>query len=255
MKRWFTVLIIGALALGALVWFIPASWALPLVQSQWRGVQLEGVSGTLWQGRAEQVSIGSGPSLGSLAWTLSHRALLGDLQLGFDLRQPQLQAQGQLHRVSAAEVELHDITVHMDAALLGPQPWLHGQPQGQLDLQVAQAQLQGHWPMQLDATGTWSQASLRTAAGEVALGAVSLAMTGHAGALQGVLSDDGSGIVQTAGRLSLSPLGWDLQLRLVPRGENPALMQWLHSLGTPAADGTLDLRYRGGLAQWNPGKP
>jgi len=255
MKRWFAVLMIGVLALAALVWFIPARWALPLLQAQWRGLRLEGVSGTLWQGRAERVSIGDGPDLGSVAWTLSHRALLGDLRVGFDLRQPQLQAQGLLHRLSASDVELHDVTLHMNVSLLGPQPWLRGEPQGQLNLQVAQAQLQGHWPMQLDATGTWSQASLRTAGGELALGAVSLAMTGEDGALQGVLSDDGSGIVQTAGRLSLSPLGWDLQLRLVPRAQNPGLAQWLHSLGTPKADGTLDLRYRGGLAQWNPGKP
>ncbi|WP_404559252.1 type II secretion system protein N [Dyella humi] len=252
MKRLLVVLVVGVLAVGALAWFIPASWALPLLQSQWRGVRLEGLSGTLWQGRAEQVSIASGPPLGRLDWTLSRRALLGDIRVDLNLYQPQLQVQAQMHRVSSAQMDLHDLTLHMDMAMLGAQPWLHGQPQGQLDLQVPQAQLQGIWPMQLDATGNWSQASIHTPQGEVPLGTVMLAVTGQSGAIQGTLNDDGSGPVQTSGRLSFSPLGWDLQVRLIPRNDNPALLSWLRSLGTPAADGTLELRYRGGLAQLNP---
>ncbi|GLQ89720.1 type II secretion system protein N [Dyella flagellata] len=252
MKRWFSILVIVVLALGALVWFIPASWALPLLQTQWRGVRMEGVTGILWEGRAQQVSIADGPPLGSLAWVLSRRALLGDLQASVDLRQPQLQLQGRVRRVSSAQWDLRDVTLHMDMAMLGMQPWLRGQPRGQFDLQAPQAQLRSVWPVQLDATGTWSQAAVHTAQGDIPLGTVMLAVTGQSGALQGTLSDDGSGAVQTAGRLALSPLGWDLQLRLVPRNDDPATLSWLRSLGTPKADGTLELRYRGGLAQWNP---
>jgi general secretion pathway protein N len=250
MKRWLAVFTVGVLAMGALVWFFPASWALPLLQPQLRGIRLEGVSGTLWHGQAEQVSIGNGPPLGHLGWTLSHRALLGDIRAGLDLRQPQLQMQAQVHRASSAHMDLRDVTLHMDMAMLGTQPWLHGQPQGQLDLQIPQAQLQGIWPMQLDATGNWSQALVRTP-GDVPLGTLMLAVTGESGAIRGTLNDDGSGPVQTSGRLSLSPLGWDLQIRLIPRSDNPALLYWLRNLGTPAADGTLELRYRGGMAQWN----
>lgn len=255
MKRWFAVLTIVVLALATLVWFLPASWAVPVLQRQWRGVRFEGVSGTLWEGRAEQVSIVGGPPLGRLGWTLSRRALLGDVQADVDLRQPTLQLQGQVRRMSSAQFELHNMTLHMDMALLGTQAWLQGHPQGQLDLQVPQAQLQGNWPIQLDAAGTWSQATVHRPEGDVPLGTLLIAVTGQSGALRGTLSDDGSGPVQTAGRLSFSPLGWDLQLRLVPREDNPALQAWLRSLGTPAADGTLELRYRGGLAQLNPGKP
>lgn len=251
MKRWLVGLLAGVLVLAAGVWFLPASWALPLLQAQRRGIQLDDVSGTLWRGRARQVSLANGTQLGSLAWTLSLRALLGDIRLGLDLRQPQLELQAQVHRVSPTQIDLHDVSLQMNMTLLGPQPWLQGQPQGQLDLQVPQAQLQSNWPMQLDATGTWSQAAVRTPQGEVSLGALSLAVTGASGVIQGTLNDDGNDPLQTAGRLSLSPLGWDLQLRLIPRSDNPALMSWLHSLGTPKADGTLELRYRGGLAQWN----
>jgi general secretion pathway protein N len=252
MKRWLVGLVVGVLALAVLVWFLPASWALPWLQAQRRGWHLDDVSGTLWQGRAGQVSLANGTPLGSLDWTLSHRALLGDIRMGFDLRQPQLQLQAHVHRISPTQIELHDVSLHMNMALLDPQPWLRGQPQGQLDLQIPQAQLQGNWPMQLDAHGTWSHAAVQTPQGKLPLGALSLAITGESGVIQGTLSDDGKGPLQTAGRLSLSPLGWDLQLRLIPRSDNPALMSWLRSLGPLKADGTLELRYRGGLAQWNP---
>ncbi|RDS84656.1 type II secretion system protein N [Dyella monticola] len=251
MKRWFAALVIAILVLAALVWFMPARWALPWLQAQLRGVRVEGVSGTVWEGRAEQVSIAGGPQLGSLAWTLSHRALLGQIRAHVDLRQPQLRLQGQLERASSTQIDLSDVTLTMAMSMLGPQPLLRGQPQGQLDLQAPQVQLQGYWPMQLDAAGTWSHAVMRTPAGHVPLGTLRLAVTGQAGVLHATLSDDGTGAVQTAGRLSLSPLGWDLDLRLVPRRDDPVVRPWLESLGKPAADGTLELRYRGGLAQWN----
>lgn len=254
MKKWLTAVVVVLFAFGLLVWFVPASWALPVLQSRLRGVRFEGLSGSLWEGRADQVSIGNGPSLGSLTWTLSRRALLGDVRMGVYLHQPQLQLTAQVHRDGPAQMDVREATLHMDMAMLGTQPSTRGEPQGQLDLQVPQAQFQGIWPMQLDATGNWSQASVRTAQGDVPLGTLMLTVNGESGAIRGTLNDDGSSPVQTSGRLSLSPLGWDLQFRLVPRSEDPAVMDWLRSLGTPAADGTLELRYRGGLAQMAPKK-
>jgi hypothetical protein len=38
-------------------------------------------------------------------------------------------------------------------------------------------------------------------------------------------------------------------MSLKPRKDDPLLMQWLHTLGRPEADGTVRLGYRGGLAQ------
>jgi general secretion pathway protein N len=254
MKRWRALLawlLAFFLALAALVWFMPARLALPLMQSRLHGLRFDQVAGTVWQGRVGQLSTPEGMALGSLAWTLSRRALLGDVQLGFDLRQPPLQVRGHMHRVSDMSDEWHDVSLHMDMAMLGVQPLLHGEPQGQFEMQVAQAQLQGNWPMQVDASGRWSQAAVRTAGGSIPLGTLVLRIKGDVGVLKATLDDDGSGPLQTAGRLSFSPLGWDLQLNLKARRENPALLRWLHSLGPSAADGSVQLRYRGGLAQIN----
>jgi general secretion pathway protein N len=254
MKRLRTLLAglaVFLLALALLVWFMPARLALPLMQSRLRGLQFNQVQGTVWQGQAGQLSTPDGNGLGSLAWTLSRRALLGDVQLGLDLRQPRLQIQGQMHRVSDTEVDWHDVSLQMDMGMLGEQPLLHGAPQGRLAMQLARAQLQGNWPMQVDASGTWSQAAVSTEQGSVPLGTLLLRVTGEAGVLKATLDDDGRGPLRTAGRLSLSPLGWSLDLDLKPRRENRALSYWLHSLGPASADGSVQLRYRGGLAQMN----
>jgi general secretion pathway protein N len=254
MKRLRTVLIglsVFVIALALLIWFMPAGLALPLMQSRLHGLQFDQVEGTLWQGRAGQLSVPGGNPVGSLAWALSRRALIGDVRLGLDLRQPQLQVHGQMHRVSDTREDWHDVTLHMDMAMLGMQPLLLGEPQGQFDVQIAQAQLQGNWPMQVDASGTWSQAAVHTAQGIVPIGTLLLKVHGQSGVLKASLDDDGSGPLQTAGRLSFSPLGWDLRLNLKPRSENPALLRWLHSFGSPSADGSVQLRYRGGLSQIN----
>lgn len=247
---WLAVFI---LALAVLVWFMPARLALPLMQSRLHGLQFSQVEGTVWQGRAGQLSAADGSALGSLAWTLSRRALIGDVQLGLDLRQPQLQVQGQMHRISDTQQDWHDVILHADMALLGMQPLLQGEPHGQFDAHLTQAQLQGNWPMRIDASGTWTHAAVRTAHGTVALGTLLLRINGQAGVIKAALDDDGSGPLQTAGRLSFSPLGWDLRLNLKPRSENPVLLHWLHELGPVAADGSVQLRYRGGLSQIHTG--
>lgn len=238
-------------ALAVLVCFMPARWALPWMQSRLHGLQLHQVEGTVWQGRAGQVSTVNGVALGSVAWTLSRRALFGDVQLGLDLQQPQWQLHGQMHRLSDTQQAWHDVTVQLDMAMLGEQAWLHGQPEGQLRAAIPQATFEGDWPMQVEAGGTWSRAAVRTAQGVIPLGALQLKIDGQAGVLKATLQDDGSGLVRTAGRLSFSPLGWDLQLNLTPRRDDPALLRWLHGFGSPAPDAGVQLRYRGGLAQLN----
>jgi general secretion pathway protein N len=254
MKRLRTVLAglaVLILGLAVLVWFMPASLALYLLQSRLHGLQIKEVGGTIWQGHASQVSAPGNVDVGSVDWTLSRRALLGDIWLGLDLRQPQCRLQGQMHRVSPSLDEWHDVTVHVDTAMFGAQPWLHGQPKGMLDVHIAQAQLQGYWPMQANASGLWSHATLQTAQGSVPLGTMSIHVTGQAGVLQATLDDDGHGPLQTAGRLSFSPLGWDLRVDLKPRRNDPVLLHWLHTLAPPGPDESVQLRYRGGLNVFN----
>jgi general secretion pathway protein N len=243
------VLLVAVLA--AMVWWLPASWAVPILRSRLRGLQLQQVTGTVWQGKAGQVATGAGEPLGTVEWSLSRRALLGDIDLDLSLQQPRLSFQGHMHELSNTQDEWRDVTLSLDPSMLDVQPWLHAKPVGQLRLAIARAQLQGGWPMQVDATAHWTHAAVHTAQGVATLGDMSAQITGDNGVLQATLSDDGDGALHMSGLLSFSPLGWSLQMSLKPRTDDPVLTQWLRTLGRPDADGTVRLGYRGGLAQMN----
>lgn len=238
-----------AVVLAALLWWLPASWALPLLQSRLHGLQLQQLTGTVWQGRAGQVVTAEGVSVGVVDWTLSRRALLGDIDMDLAVQQPQLRFQGHLHQLSATQDQWRDVTLSVDPALLNVQAWLHAVPEGRLDISVPQAQLQGGWPMQINGVAHWPKAAVRTPQGVATLGGMTLHINGDNGVLHASLGDDGDGPLHASGHLSFSPLGWNLQLQLRPRNNDPVLEQWLHSLGRPDADGTVRLGYRGGLAQ------
>ena len=224
---------------------------MPFLRPRLRGLQLQQVTGTIWQGRAGQVSTVAGAPFGTVEWSLSRRALLGDIDLDLSLQQPQLSFQGHMHQLSSTQDEWSDVTLSLDPSMLDVEPWLQAKPQGQLKLIIARAQLQGGWPMQANAAAHWTRAAVQTAQGVATLGGMSAQVTGDNGVLQATLSDDGGGALHMSGLLSFSPLGWSLQMSLRPRKDDPILAQWLHTLGHPEADGTVRLGYRGGLAQMN----
>jgi general secretion pathway protein N len=246
-----TGLLVLVVILAALIGWLPASWALPLFRSRLHGLQWQQVTGTVWHGRAGQLSTADGVSLGSVEWKLSRRALMGDIDLDLSLQQPQLRFQGHMHELPNTQEAWRDVTLSLDPAMLDAQPWLHAKPAGQLTLTVAHALLQGGWPMQADAAAHWTHAAVHTVQGIATLGDMSAQIGGDNGVLQATLSDDGDGALHMSGLLSFSPLGWSLQMNLKPRADDPVLTQWLHTLGRAEADGTVRLGYRGGLAQMN----
>jgi general secretion pathway protein N len=237
--------------LAAMVWWLPASWGLRFLQPRLHGLRLQQVTGTVWQGQAGQVLASDGSSLGAVEWSLSRRALLGDIDVDLNLQQPQLSFQGHMHQLSNTQEEWRDVTLSLDPSMLNVQPWLHAKPAGQLQLTVARAQLQGGWPMHVNAAAHWIHAAVHTELGVATLGGMAAQVSGDNGVLQANLRDDGDGALHMSGLLSLSPLGWNLQMSLKPRKDDPALDQWLHTLGNPEADGTVRLGYRGGLADMN----
>jgi general secretion pathway protein N len=234
---------------AVLVWWMPASWVVPFLGPRLHGLQLRQVDGTVWHGRADRLLSADGTALGSVEWSLSRRALLGDTELDLSLRQPQLRFQGHMHQLSGMQDEWSHVVLSLDPAMLDIEPWLHAKPAGELQLNIARAVLQGGWPMQIDAAAHWTHAAVHTAAGVATLGDMSAKITGDNGVLQTTLSDDGNGVLHMSGLLTFSPLGWNLQMDLKPRQSDAVLEQWLHTLGSLAADGSVRLGYRGGLAQ------
>ena len=239
------------LALALLVWFMPARWAVAALGARLHGVRLEQVDGLVWRGRAGRVSSADGTELGRVRWTLSRRALLGDVRLRLALQKPGMTFSGKLHRLSATEVDWSDVRLQADAALLDGSAWLRGNHlHGRLNVHIVDASLQGVWPMRLDAVAQWQDAAVDEGGRGVALGNFQLHAQGDGGVIRLDLGDGGHGPLQASGKASLSPLGWRYRITLKPRTNDPALRQWLAGFGRLSSDGTLQLHGSGGLARF-----
>jgi general secretion pathway protein N len=256
--KWLRTLLAGVvvllLATVVLAWFLPARWAWPMLQPRLHGLRLEQVGGSLWDGHAERALTADGSELGRLRWTLSRRAVLGDIRLELWLEQPLLRFHGVMQRISDTELDWRDVHLRVEAALLDRQlPLRDDRLGGTLDVAVAHARLQGAWPLQLDAVACWRDAAVRSDGAWLSLGQLQLQAHGDDGVVQANLDDDGRGPLQATGRFSLSPLGWRYVATLRPRRGDPSLRRWLVRLGEtmrtqPTADGAVSLQGHGGLA-------
>ena len=253
MKRWRAALV-GLLALFligfGLLWFLPASWAVPLLATRLPGIRLEQVSGLLWDGRAGQVLSAKGEDLGQLSWQLSRRALLGETRLQLNLHGARMDFAGRMEGHSASEAIWMDVHLRTDLALLGPIPLLPmGQPLGVLHVDADRVQLHGGWPLELDARVRWEKAALLTPRnGNVSLGNLLITVQGSTSVLAGQVQDDGSGPLSINGQFQLSPLARRLTATAAPRHPNSALEWWLGGLGPADASGKTHINYSGGLA-------
>lgn len=239
-----------ALVSALLLWFLPARLALPWIGPQLHGLRLQQLQGTLWNGRAGQVLTADGRVLlGQLHWTLSRRALLGQVQAQLELHGSQLDFSGGLQRLPGDKVEWRDVNMRAELTAVMPRTKLPlGQPHGELQLTVKHALLQAGWPLQLQMQMKWQHAAMHTRDGEVALGDLQGQAQAQAGVIQAQWRDDGQGPLQVHGQLQLSPLGWRVDVMLRARHTDPALRHWLAGQGRPAADGSVHIQRSGGLA-------
>ncbi|WEN16294.1 type II secretion system protein N [Rhodanobacter sp. AS-Z3] len=246
----FALLVVAA---ALLLWFLPARWMLPWIEPQLRGMQLQQVSGSIWNGRAGAVVSVDKKSLGQLHWQLSRRSLFGHAQMQWQFSGPDLSFSAALARLSADQTDVRNLSLSATSAALGQQlttPW--GQPRGELQLSIPHALLWAGWPMQMDAQATWHHAVMHTAHGDVALGDVHATAQARGGMISAQLHDGGDGPLQIGGELQLSPLGWRLDVTLRPRQTDPMLRRWLATLAAPAADGNTHIQHHGGLASSAP---
>lgn len=242
-----TAVLLGA---AALLWWFPARWAMPWLRGALHGLDVRQVSGTLWDGRAGQVLTRDGHTLGAAQWQLSRGALLGRVALRLDVDGPQFALHGGLRRHVDGTDEWSDVRLRLDAALLaGAHPRLpRGQVRGEFELTADHALLRSGWPSQLQAHWQWRRAALASRTGDVALGNLHGEFAAADGVIRGSWQDDGNGPLRTSGELLLSPLGWRLDAIAQARQDDAALHRWLLALGKPAADGSVHIQRRGGLA-------
>jgi general secretion pathway protein N len=238
------------LAAFALLWFLPARWALPWLDARLNGVQLQDVSGLVWDGRAGKVLSAKGENLGALQWRLSRLALFGENRLHVELHGPHVDVSGNMTGAKATEAIWTDVQMRLDLAVLGASPMvLGGWPRGTVSVTAGNIQLRGGWPWSLDTRMEWKDALLRLPGqAELPLGDLHADLRAVNGVIDGHLQDDGQGPLRIDGRVQLSPLARRLNAVAAPRGNHPALKRWLAAFGTTDADGVTHINYSGGLA-------
>ncbi|MBU6247085.1 MAG: type II secretion system protein N [Xanthomonadaceae bacterium] len=249
--KWWNVLLssLAALLLAAilLAWFAPVRWLAPWLDARLHGIELRGLSGSVWDGRADALVLADGTELGRLHWTVSRRALLGRLQGHIALTGPMLDAAGDFLRAGDT-LRWHDVRLRFALDRLVPPPVTpFGRPRGELRGTLAEIVLRGGWPLSMDGQLRWTGAAIDDPEGTVALGDLAAIVTAREGVIQARLQDDGRGPLRLDGHLQASPLGWRLQAALAPRGDQPALARWLTRLGPPDALGVVHLQRGAGL--------
>lgn len=188
-KPWPLVALgIGAFLLFALV-TLPASTVLSYFHPA--GVTISGVSGTIWEGRAEAVRSGN-THVGSVEWDLNILPLFTG-NLGADVKVTRSDGFAQASiAVSGARITLHEFNASLPLSALPPNV-VRGGWTGTARLKLAQLAIENSWPVA--ATGTIEVADLVGPANRPApLGGYKVVFpegAATAQGLKGALSDTG----------------------------------------------------------------
>jgi len=234
-KPWPLVALgIGAFLLFALV-TLPASAVLSLVHPP--GVTLAGISGTIWNGRAQAVRSGS-MHIGSVEWDLHVLALLTG-KLGADVKVTRSDgfAQGSIV-MSGSRITMRGLNASLPISAL-PGNVVRGWT-GTATVRLTQLALENAWPVA--ATGTVQVADLVGPANRpLPMGGYKVVFPEGAAAeaLQGALSDTGGGPLAVNGTIDIKKdRSYVVKGLVATRPGAPSDMaRQLEILGAPDAQG------------------
>lgn len=253
MRRWWHYLLLGVVALLLfLVMRFPAPVAYSLAAGNLGGqVKLAGISGTLWQGEAQQLQLNK-QVVADLNWQLSAWSLLlGELSGEVSLHQDKAYLQSQLTTpLSGGEVVASDIEGRLPLNLI--QPYLAQLPlplEGVLSLKLKTLQLDAAGrPQQAEGRIVWHQAGV-SAPQQLLFGDLQMDLESVAGGgIKGTISDSG-GPLKLNVILTLSAEG-SYQVKGTIKGAEsapPELRQTLTMLGRANAEGAYPLNLSGTL--------
>ncbi len=255
------LLLYGLLGLLAFVGLLIAKTPANFVTERFQDVlpaTVSGVEGSIWQGRAAQLSYAD-TQLQDLRWQLHPLSLLtGRMRADIDLIDGPITGQGQVKmaldrslqitetrlRIPAREITFPDLTADFTGELFvriehlelanAAAPW----PRGDGPVPAIQAQV------------VWQQAGI-SAPLQLALGQFLLELADRDGEIRGDLSSP-EGPLETQGNIRIQKTGaYDLVLRLHPRDDAPDdLRQMLELLGRPDRSGAVTLRQSGNIKQF-----
>jgi general secretion pathway protein N len=209
-------------------------------------LQLSGLSGTVWHGKAERLSV-RGTSLGELEWRLHPMDLLSlRLKADLEIQGPDGQGRAQWSRqVSGGDSELTQVVADLPAVwlqLVLQEPFF--QLLGHLDIQLERLHLNENGSIALlQGQMTWRDAAV---AGTLVteLGDLAIEWRTEREMLLGELSDSG-GPLALEGRVTVTDGSYRVAAKMAARTDNQPLRQALNVLGRPDRQGRLAFNLEG----------
>lgn len=242
------LLLLLAIAL-VVAWTMPARMAWKVMAPHVPVLQLSDVGGSVWSGRAGQVSI-AGQPLGALDWRTDVIPLLhGDVRVHAHIMGVDSEGSAEVMRRLDGLIVVRDAEVDLPGSVLQGTLGLPSlRLKGRLHLKAPEARIRNAWFVALDATGRWLDAGVSGAA-EAHLGDINMSFSEPSPpTIKGEIRDDGHGPLTIRGTLSALPTGYTLEANLRPRNPNDLQTQEaLRYVGERQPDGSVLLRAGGQL--------
>ncbi len=244
--RALLVLVLLALVLlGVLLWTAPAEIAWRYARDPNVPIALTGITGSVWQGRAAEVSA-LGQPLGALRWQVAKTPLLSrrvDAKLALD---------GAI--VGSAEVDatqdivrLRALRIDLPAELLGPALDIPALVfEGKVELDVPEAELAHGYLTRARGSAIWRDIGVRGAAVATLPGVRADFVPAADGSITARLDDLG-GALDIDGIVEIRGGKFRSETRLALREPDPQLAEMLKFVGERTADGASLLRVEGEL--------
>jgi general secretion pathway protein N len=240
--------LLGLLAyLLFLVWTFPADRAVALLRSQTPQLQMTGVTGTVWSGRATILQY-QGQRLPRFKWQFQPLALF-KAQLAFAIA---FDGEG---RTGSADVGLRpdgsvvveDIDAHLPMADLATQLGIPISLNGMVEVALAELTVANDMVQSAQGTLHWREAAM-TAPVAQKLGDFSAQLTTEAAGIKAQIRDEG-GPLQLEGTVRLINDGsYQFSAKATVRDVQQTLLQQaLQAAGRQEADGRVLLEYNGRL--------
>lgn len=244
-----TLLLLALVAIvlvAVLAWTAPAGIAYRLLRPHLGPVELSGLSGSVWQGRAEQATA-LGVPIGALDWRVAKGpALARRFEARLGLAGGGIEASANVHGGDDV-VRLSDIDARLPAALLGPALDIPALVlTGEIELDVAEAEIAHGILTRASGSATWRDIGVVGAAVASLPGLRAEFAPRADGAIAARLADLG-GALSVDGTVVIRDGRFTSETKLLLREPDPRLAEMLKFVGERTPDGGSLLRIEGEL--------
>jgi len=228
----------------AAIWQLPLSFAKPYVEQNIKNLKLDGVSGTIWQGEAQNLNI-QDTNLGKVKWRVQPLQSLLSLSLksSFNIKSPDLSANGVAALTPAKNIILNDTLFDLDSNYINKLQ-ANVQLSGDINGSIKYAEIEQQKVPHIDAVINWKG------------GALQKPIILEPGDYHAVVKpeSDNLNIKLTSSEAPIELNGdivvnkeWLFETNISTKAKKPSVRAMLNLAGKPQKDGTTLIKHKGDL--------